>query len=113
MLVGLLLALPLPALYRHGLAPDGDDDGLSTAARWGAALFPYLLVGFAFYVGIPVSRAISRPAPQFVQRAVKRAVLGLVLLDAVLATALTGPLSLALVLLLLPSLYLGRWLYST
>jgi 4-hydroxybenzoate polyprenyltransferase len=113
MLAGLLLALPLPALHRRGLATDGDDDGLSAAARWGAALFPYLLVGFAFYVGIPVSRAINRPAPQFVQRAVKRAVLGLVLLDAVLATALTGPLSLALVLLLLPSLYLGRWLYST
>ena len=76
-------------------------------------LFPYLLVALAFYIGAPVARAIARPAPSRVQAAVKRAVLGLVALDAVLATALAGEIGLLLLLLLVPAMYLGRWLYST
>jgi hypothetical protein len=40
-------------------------------------------------------------------------VLGLVLLDAVLATSLAGPIGLAIGLLLLPAAYVGRWVYST
>jgi 4-hydroxybenzoate polyprenyltransferase len=85
-------------------------------AGWNATpspLFPYLLVGFGFLVGIPVGRAIGRPEPTPVQIAVKRAVLGLVVLDAVLATAATGTIGLLLLLLLVPALFLGRWLYST
>jgi 4-hydroxybenzoate polyprenyltransferase len=113
MLLGLLLSLPLPVLRQLGALPTDADEPVSRAVWWGQALFPYLLAAFAFYVGLPVVRAVARPLPQLVQRAVKRAVLGLVLLDAILATALAGPLSLTLVLLLLPALYLGRWLYST
>jgi 4-hydroxybenzoate polyprenyltransferase len=98
MLAGLLLALPLPI---------GREPGVSF---W---LFPYLLVGLGFLVGIPVCKAIAVPTPPRVQAAVKRALMGLVVLDAVLATALAGPVGLLLLLLLLPALYLGRWLYST
>ena len=76
-------------------------------------LFPYLLVAFGFYVGAPVARAIARPAPSRVQAAIKRAVLGLVVFDAVLATALTGEIGLVLLVLLPPAMLLGRWLYST
>jgi 4-hydroxybenzoate polyprenyltransferase len=39
--------------------------------------------------------------------------MGLVILDAALATALGGILGLAILILLLPALYLGRWIYST
>jgi len=76
-------------------------------------LFPYLLALFGFYVGSAVVRAIQRPVPQRVQAAVKRAVLGLIIFDAVLATSLAGLVGLVLLLLLLPARFLGRWVYST
>jgi 4-hydroxybenzoate polyprenyltransferase len=98
MLVGVLLALPLPLWV-----PPGS----------GSPLFPYLLVLLAFYVGVRVRRATLKPEPATVQAAVKRAVLGLVLFDAVLATAFAGVAGLSLALLLPPALYLGQWLYST
>jgi 4-hydroxybenzoate polyprenyltransferase len=93
---------------------DADEtaDGLF-AVGFGRLLFPYLLVGFGFLVGLPVCRAITRPAPGNVQAAVKQAVLGIVVLDAVLATALAGAAGLVLLVLLAPALYLGRWVYST
>ena len=79
----------------------------------GTVLFPYLLVGFGFLVGVPLSRAIRKPGPREVQAAVKRCVLGLVALDAVLATAFLGVGGLAVLLLLPPALWLGKWVYST
>jgi 4-hydroxybenzoate polyprenyltransferase len=102
MLAGLLLALPLPVLladspWQHDTSP----------------LFLYLLVGFGFYLGLALWRAIRKPTPGHVQSAVKRAVLGLVALDAILATAAVGVVGLVLLVLLLPALYLGRRLYST
>lgn len=98
MLAGLLLALALPVWFPPG------------TSSW---LFPYLLVALGLLVGIPALRAITRPSPVHVQRAVKRAILGLVVLDAVLATGLAGVAGLLILLLLLPALYLGRWIYST
>ncbi len=98
----LLLALAVPALAQARLA----DVTTST-------LFPYLLVAFGFYLGLAVVPAIRTPVPRRVQSAVKRALLGLVLLDALLASSLVGTLGLLLALLLLPGLYLGRWVYST
>jgi 4-hydroxybenzoate polyprenyltransferase len=98
MLASLLMGLAVPVL---GNAADT------------SPLFPYLLVGLGFLVGIPVIRAIDRPIPAQVQPAVKRAIVGLVVLDATLAAGLAGTLGLILLVLLLPTLYLGRWLYST
>lgn len=101
MLVSLLLALPLPVFL-----PEGQHSSF---------LFPYLLVALAFAVGVPVMRAIANPMPSQVQAAVKRALMGLILLDAVLATAAAGTIGLVLLLLLAPSVYLNRksWLYAT
>ncbi|MDB5312287.1 MAG: prenyltransferase [Gemmataceae bacterium] len=79
----------------------------------GAVLFPYLLVAFGFLVGVPVAQAVRTPGPKEVQRAVKRCVLGLVALDAVLATAFVGAPGLFVLLLLPPALVLGKWVYST
>lgn len=79
----------------------------------GTVLFPYLLVAFGFFVGRPVARAIASPGPRVVQAAVKRCVLGLVALDAVLATAFIGLPGLLILLLLLPAFALGKWVYST
>ena len=58
-------------------------------------------------------RAIRRPLPQRVQPAIKRAVLGLVLFDAILASALVGVWGLLIAVLILPARLLGRWVYST
>jgi 4-hydroxybenzoate polyprenyltransferase len=93
--------------------------GLALAGRLEAGtpspLFPYLLVVLGFVVGLPVHEATRRPTPERVQAAVKRSLLGLVLLDAVLATAFVGTAGLVLLVLLAPALYLNgrRWLYAT
>ncbi len=79
----------------------------------GAFLFPYLLVLFGFVVGIPALHAVRKPGPREVQAAVKRCVLGLVGLDAVLAVAFLGAGGLFILLLLPPALVLGKWVYST
>lgn len=82
-------------------------------AESGTIGFPYLLVLFGFIIGRPVVRAIQEPSSRLVQAAVKQCVLGLILLDAVLATAFVGLLGLLLLFLLLPAVYLVKWLYST
>jgi 4-hydroxybenzoate polyprenyltransferase len=101
-LAGLLLSLAIPGA--------ADASGLLHST---SPLFPYLVVALGFYVGFPMARAIEKPGPGRVQAAVKRAVLSLILLDAVLATALAGTLGILLALLLIPALYLGKWVYST
>jgi 4-hydroxybenzoate polyprenyltransferase len=100
MLAALILALPLPATMPAGSS---------------SFLFPYLLVGLGFAVGLPASRAIAEPSPANVQAAVKRAIFALVVLDAVLASACAGTAGLLILVLLAPSLYLTRrqWLYAT
>src|SRR5439155_10809702 len=84
----LLLALAVPALAQARA------EEVSTSL-----LFPYLLVAFGFYLGLAVVPAIRSPGPGRVQSAVKRAILGLVLLDALLASSLVGTLGLLLALL--------------
>jgi 4-hydroxybenzoate polyprenyltransferase len=98
MAVALLGGLALPVHFKPGTAP------------W---YFPYLLTAFGFLVGLPVVRAVRRPDPKTVQSAVKRCVLGLIVLDAVLATAFVGLPGLLILLLLPPALVLGKWVYST
>ena len=83
-------------------------------AALGTVAFPYLLVAFGFLVGRPLARAIGRPhAHAACSAAVKRCVLGLVALDAVLATMFVGLPGLFVLLLLPPALWLGKWVYST
>jgi hypothetical protein len=100
MLASLALALPLPLT-----PPPGQS----------SPLFPYLLVVVGLAVGFPVWQAIEEPTPGRVQAAVKRSLLCLIALDAVLATAVAGAAGLLILLLLTPALYLNRrrWLYAT
>jgi len=100
--VGLVLALAAPVIVTEfHLSPHP------------SVLFPYFLVGLGFLIGFPISRAISRPTAAHVQKAVKQAIMGLVILDATLASAIAGIGGLLILILLLPALYLGRWIYST
>ncbi len=112
MLFGLFLAVTIPAVVRAHVDPQGTW-GETTLVMWGHLLFPYLLVAFAVYVGWPVWSAIQLPKAETVQAAVKRCIFGLVVFDAILATAFVGPLGLGLVVLLVPGWYLGKWMYST
>jgi hypothetical protein len=98
----MLLALALALIFKAKLPLES-----------GTFLYPYLLVAFGFVVGQPVARAIASPGPREVQRAVKRCVLGLVALDAVLATAFAGLPALVILLLLPPAIAIGKWVYST
>ena len=97
-LLSLLLAMPV---------------GVWSPEVAGTSLYLYLLVALGFWVGIPLGKALEQPMPARVQAAVKRCIFGLVLLDTTLAVVLAGPVGLVILLLLVPALYLGRWVYST
>jgi 4-hydroxybenzoate polyprenyltransferase len=75
--------------------------------------YPYFLAVWGFVVGLPVAAAIRQPKPQQVQAAIKRCILGLIGLDALLAYAIVGWAGLTILVLLAPALLLGRWVYST
>src|SRR5262249_37352212 len=85
MLAALLLGLALAARRPEGTVP---------------LVFPFLLTAFGFFIGIPALRAIAQPEPKNVQAAVKRCILGLVVLDAILATVYAGLWGLLVILLL-------------
>ena len=114
MLTALGLALFLPVLgpqQFRGNASDGVD--VNAFGELGHILFPYLLVAIGFWIGVPASAAIRSPSPKNVQRTVKRAILGLIVLDAILATSLAGTPGLLILLLLPPAICLAQWVYST
>jgi 4-hydroxybenzoate polyprenyltransferase len=74
------------------------------AAFWGL---------LAALVGWRCLRAIAQPTPRHVQAAVKHAIMSLILLDAAAATLTGGMQAAAIVILMLPAVWLGRWVYST
>jgi 4-hydroxybenzoate polyprenyltransferase len=58
--------------------------------------------------------AAANPAPRYVQMAVKRCILSLIVLDAAVALAAAGPMwGLIVLSLLAPTLLLAAWVYST
>ncbi len=98
MLVALGLAITLPSHRPLGTTP---------------FYFPYLIVAFGVFIAVKLLAAIRSPGPKEVQGAVKRCILGLILLDAILASAFVGWPGLLIVFLLLPARWLGQWVYST
>jgi 4-hydroxybenzoate polyprenyltransferase len=114
MLAALVLALWLPVVGQQLARGDGPKGvGEYVLGEIGHLLFPYLLVAFGFWIGIPVTAAIRNPQPLRVQTAVKRAILGLIVLDAILATSQAGTPGLLVLLLLPPAVALGKRFYST
>ena len=58
--------------------------------------------------------AIAEPTPRRVQLAVKECILSLIIIDAVACYAVRGvPWAIVILTLLVPTLVLGRWIYST
>lgn len=72
-----------------------------------------VLAAWLLWLGRVMLRAINVPEPRRVQSAVKTAILGLIVVDAGLATIFVGPSGLGIGLLLIPAVWLGRRLYST
>lgn len=75
-----------------------------------------LILWFAFLVLLSrrIYRAIRNPSPPQVQYSMKVFILGIVVFDAVLAASAAGWIAGVIVLgLLVPTLVIGRWIYST
>ncbi|MCG8406664.1 MAG: UbiA family prenyltransferase [Phycisphaerales bacterium] len=75
-----------------------------------------MILWFAFLVLLSrrIHRAIKDPSPRQVQYAMKTFILGIVVFDAILASATAGWIAGVCVLgLLVPTLLIGRWIYST
>ncbi|HEV3339679.1 MAG TPA: UbiA family prenyltransferase [Pirellulales bacterium] len=65
-------------------------------------------------IGWRALRAIIDPLPIYVQTAVKQSLISLIVLDAAVCLGVRGPFyAAALVALVLPAMFLGRWIYST
>jgi 4-hydroxybenzoate polyprenyltransferase len=107
MLLGVILGA-VTVFQAQGIASDGEP-----RAGNERLLFLGLLVAWAGVTGRPVLAAIAQPHPVRVQEAVKRCILGLIGLDALIAFGLIGWPGLLILLLLPPALLLGRWVYST
>jgi phosphatidylserine synthase len=65
-------------------------------------------------VGYRMIRAIAAPRPESVQLAVKTAIIGVIVFDAALVASTRGPwLGIPVLVLLIPAVWFGTWLYST
>jgi 4-hydroxybenzoate polyprenyltransferase len=76
-------------------------------------LFPYLLAAVLIVVSLPWLRAIRDPRPELVQAAVRRGILGLIAIDAVLLSLTWGWSAALLLGLYWPAKLLARRVYST
>lgn len=79
-----------------------------------------LWIILAALIGWRMVRAVMQPEPEVIQPAVKVAILSVVMLDAAIClgwVGMAGPGGIAWVLLILllslPAMFLGRWVYST
>jgi hypothetical protein len=74
-----------------------------------------VLVALGFVIGVPVWKAIEQPTPARVQKGVGRMLMGLIVLDAALASAVAGSIGLVVLVLLVPGLLLMqmRRMYAT
>jgi 4-hydroxybenzoate polyprenyltransferase len=74
----------------------------------------FLWAMLACIIGWRALRAIMLPEPAYVQAAVKTGILSIIVLDAIVVFAVHGPVaSIAIFLLLIPTITLGLWVYST
>jgi 4-hydroxybenzoate polyprenyltransferase len=82
---------------------------LNTGDRW------YWFWGLmGVMIGWRALRAIIDPMPVYVQSAVKQSLISLIVLDAAVCMGVRGPFyACAVVALILPTMFLGRWIYST
>ena len=78
-------------------------------------VWPLLLLLLAFTIVRRCLIAVRQPEPPLVQAAVKHAILSLIVIDAAVLLAVSGNgyAALGTLALLMPTLLLGKWVYST
>ncbi len=110
MAAGLALVAAFPRLIAHELPLElAPNYALDLGTRWYVL---WLLLGMLILRRAVV--ACANPTPQRVQLAVKECILSLVMIDAVACFAVRGMFwAVIILLLLLPTMFLGRWIYST
>lgn len=97
---------------------------LAIFPRWHLGSFPYryepnvtwplAVVMMSIWILRRAIIAIRDPSPQRVQVAVKHCILSLIILDALVCSLICEwPYAVGIVALLVPTLLLGRWIYST
>ena len=89
-----------------------------TGLEWPAVRVPGRWYLFWGLIGLLIAwrcvRAILDPRPPIVQAAVRGCIFSLVILDAGASLAVQGPFwGLVILSLLMPTMFLGRWIYST
>jgi 4-hydroxybenzoate polyprenyltransferase len=110
--LGLLLMAMVPQFSRGWLAVHGIDPAGSPEIRYYAAAAIWGVV--ALVTNVMVWRAIAENQPATIQQAVKTCIVAIIGLDAAVVALINGPIWAGGVLLLLvPTLTLGRWVYST
>lgn len=79
-----------------------------------SGLWHLLLLVLGVTIGWRCSLAVSDPRPERIQPAVKNAILSLIIIDAAVCMAVAGPLwAIGILTLLMPTMFLGKWVYST
>ncbi|MGL6072658.1 MAG: UbiA family prenyltransferase [Fimbriiglobus sp.] len=76
-------------------------------------LVPYCIAAYVAYLVAALLKAIRDPRPKNVQAGVKRSILGLMALDAIIASHFIGWPAVGMLFLYLPARVLGKKVYST
>jgi UbiA prenyltransferase family protein len=104
MLSGIGLLIPLPGMIEN----------VATILREEPIRWPILIGLIAALVGRRCLRAVFDPTPRKVQAAVRHCILSLVVLDGAVVFVVGGLAPAVIILLLLvPTMFLGKWVYST
>jgi 4-hydroxybenzoate polyprenyltransferase len=110
MMAGIMLCASLPNW--QAAIPLLDEEKLTA----GLDQWQLLMLCIALLLGYRCGRAILDPIPSRVQAAVKICILSLIVLDAAICFKVRSdePIyALVIIALLLPTMWLGRWIYST
>ncbi|MGH7137287.1 MAG: UbiA family prenyltransferase [Pirellulales bacterium] len=110
MMAGIALLAWYPQWFADNVAVvSKPEHALGTGDRW------YWFWGLmALMIGWRGLRAIIDPLPVYVQGAVKQCLVSLIVLDAAVCLGVRGPYyGAAIVLLIFPTMLLGKWIYST
>lgn len=110
----LVAGIGLLARFPTWATPDLDPVSWPKFAEGAGQNWSFFWIMMMLLIGWRCLLAVMDPAPYRVQSAVKNCLRSLIILDAMACVAVRGPwLGGMIILLLLPMLYLGRWLYST
>ncbi|HWA97263.1 MAG TPA: UbiA family prenyltransferase [Pirellulales bacterium] len=78
-----------------------------------APIWPWLWLVLGGSIIYRFAWAVIEPEPPRVQLAIKQGIMSLVVLDAAVAFSASGQAATVILLLLVPAMLLGRWVYST